>query len=279
MRYLALITDYDGAVATDGQISMDAVSALTRLRMSGRRAILATGRRLDDLLAVCPHIHLFDYVVAENGAVVYAPRTREETMLGKRPPAEFIERLASLGVDQIEVGRVIVATWLPHHTAVLQAIQEMGLELLVIFNRTAVMVLPAGVNKATGLDYALRKLGLSFHEAVGVGDAENDHSFLERCECAVAVANAVPSIRQLAAFVTRGQAGQGVAELIDELVADDLARMQGKLQQHHIAVGLRADGTPVSVSPYGMNILIAGPSGSGKSTVTAGVVERLIEQS
>ena len=35
-----------------------------------RRAILVTGRRVEDLLAVCPHVDLFDYVVAENGAVV-----------------------------------------------------------------------------------------------------------------------------------------------------------------------------------------------------------------
>jgi HAD superfamily hydrolase (TIGR01484 family) len=197
MRYLTLATDYDGTIAIGGQMSADAVSAIRRLRQSGRRAILVTGRRLDQLLAVCPQIDLFDYVVAENGALVYAPRTRAETLLGKRPPVEFIERLSSLGVDGIEVGRVIVSTSLPNHIAVLRVIQEMGLELHVIFNRGAVMVLPAGVNKLTVLDYALRKLGLSFHEAVGIGDAENDYSFLARCECAVAVANAVPSIRQL----------------------------------------------------------------------------------
>jgi len=227
MRYLALATDYDGTIAIDGQMPVEAVAGIARLRKSGRRAILVTGRRLDQLLAVCPQIDLFDYVVAENGALVYAPRTRVETLLGKPPPAEFIERLRSLGVDGVEVGRVIVSTWLPNHIAVLQAIQEMGLEFHVIFNRAAVMVLPAGVNKVTGLDYALRKLVLSFHETVGIGDAENDYSFLERCECAVAVANAVPSIRQLAAFVTQREAGQGVAELIDELIADDLARIEG----------------------------------------------------
>jgi len=225
MRYLALATDYDGTIAIDGQMPVEAIAAIVRLRKSGRRAILVTGRRLDQRLAVCPQIDLFDYVVAENGALVYAPRTRVETLLGKPPPIEFIERLRSLGVD-VEVGRVIVSTWLPNHIAVLQAIQEMGLEFHVIFNRAAVMVLPAGVNKVTGLDYALRKLGLSFHEAVGIGDAENDYSFLERCECAVAVANAVPSIRQLAAFVTQREAGQGVAELIDELIADDLTRIE-----------------------------------------------------
>jgi HAD superfamily hydrolase (TIGR01484 family) len=278
MRYLILATDYDGTIAVDGQISVEAVSAIARLRQSGRRTILVTGRRLDDLLAACPDIDLFDSVVAENGALVYAPRTRSQTLLAKPIPAEFIKRLSSLGVDRIEVGRVIVSTWLPNHIAVLQAIQETGLALHVIFNREAVMVLPNGINKMTGLDYALRKLGLSFHEAVGIGDAQNDYSFLERCECPVAVANAVPAIRRLAALVTQREAGGGVAELIDELITDDLARVEGKLEQHFITVGLRADGTAIAVPPYGVNILIAGPSGSGKSTVAAGIVERLIEQ-
>ncbi len=278
MRYLVLASDYDDTIAAAGRMSEEAISAIVRLRASGRRAILVTGRRLDDLLAVCPQIDLFDSVVAENGALVYAPRTRAETVLGKPPPPEFIERLRRLGVDPIEAGRVIVSTWLPHHIAVLEAIQAMGLELHVIFNRAAVMVLPAGVNKVSGLDYALRKLGLSFHEAVGIGDSENDSSFLERCECAVAVGNAVPSIRRVAALVTRGEAGRGVAELVDELIADDLVRIEGSLRQHFIALGLREDGTEVTVPPYGVNLLIAGPSGSGKSTVTAGIVERLIEQ-
>ena len=228
-----------------GRPSATALSAIERLRMSGRRAILLTGRRLDDLRQSCPNLSLFDYVVAENGATIYEPRTREETLLGNPPPAEFIERLKELGVDPLEVGRVIVATWLPHQAAVLQAIQEMGLELHIVFNRTAVMVLPPGVNKATGMEYALRKLGLSSHEVFGVGDSENDHSFLERSECAGTVANAVPSIRKLAAIVAKGENGAGLAELIDELIATDLCRMQGRLQKHLIPIGRRPDGTLV----------------------------------
>jgi hydroxymethylpyrimidine pyrophosphatase-like HAD family hydrolase len=277
MRYLALVTDYDGTLAIDGKMSAEAVAALERLRLSGRRAILVTGRRLDDLRAVCPHLDLFDYVVGENGGVVHAPRTRETTLLGPQPSRAFIDRLRELGVGQLEVGQVMIATWTPHHTTVLRAIREMGLELLIVFNRAAVIVLPAGVNKSTGLEYALRKLGLSLHEAVGVGDAENDHSFLQRCECAVAVANAVPSIRSLAAFVTQHEAGRGVAELVDELIANDLVRMQGKLPRNRVAIASHPDGTPITIPPYGINVLIAGPSGSGKSTLTAGIVERLME--
>ena len=163
MRYLALATDYDGTLATDGQLSEEAIAALKRLRASGRRVILVTGRRLVELLEILPQIDVFDCVVAENGAVLYIPQTREETVLCRPLPIAFIERLRSLGVEPIEVGRVVVATWIPHQNAVLRAIQESGFELLIVFNKNAVMVLPTGVNKATGLSVALRRLGLSFH--------------------------------------------------------------------------------------------------------------------
>jgi hydroxymethylpyrimidine pyrophosphatase-like HAD family hydrolase len=278
MRFLALATDFDGTIATDGRTSASAIAAIERLRKSGRRALLVTGRRLDDLIAICPYLRAFDYVVAENGAVVYEPHTRETTLLAKPPPGEFLQRLQDLGVDPVEVGQVIIATWAPHQAKVLQAIQEMGLDLHVAFNRESVMALPTGLNKATGMDYALRKLGLSFHEVVAIGDSENDHSLFDRSECAVAVANAVPSIRARAAHVTKGEAGQGVTELIDELIANDLRRIHGQLRQHFIPIGLREDGKEVAVPPFGVNILIAGPSGTGKSTVTAGIVERLIDQ-
>lgn len=278
MRYLALATDYDGTLATNGQASADAIAAVARLRESGRRAILVTGRRLEDLSKVLPELNLFDFIVAENGAVVYAPATKEVTLLGEPPQTEFIERLRSLGVNPIEVGQVVIATWLPNQGAVLQAIRDTGLELLIVFNKSAVMVLPTGINKATGLGHALQKLGLSFHEAVGIGDAENDHSFLTRCECSVAVANAAPSILRFADFVTKSEAGEGVAELVEKLIVDDLVSMQGKVKRNLISVGVRADGNAITIPPYGTSILVAGPSGSGKSTVTAGIVERLIEQ-
>lgn len=275
---MALATDYDGTLATDGQLSEEAIGAVKRLRASGRRVILVTGRRLVELLEVLPQIDMFDCVIAENGAVLYIPQTREETVLCRPLSLAFIERLRDLGVDPIEVGRVIVSTWIPHQNAVLQAIQETGLELLIIFNKNAIMVLPAGINKATGLNAALRRFGLSFHEAVGIGDGENDQSFLDRCECSVAVANAVPSIRNLVDIVTKREAGGGVAELVNELIADDLVRMQGHLPRNFIPIGSIEGGETITVPPYGTNILIVGPSGSGKSTITAGIVERLIEQ-
>jgi HAD superfamily hydrolase (TIGR01484 family) len=278
MRYLALAVDYDGTAASDGELAESARLAIERLRTSGRRIVLVTGRRVEDLLQVCPAVASFDLVVAENGAVVYDPLRREDFVLGAPVPDRVVERLRERGVAPLEVGKVLVATRDPCGAVVFDAIRELGLELQVIANRSAIMVLPAGINKATGLKFALHKLGLSQHEAVAIGDAENDHSFLMYCECGVAVANAVASLKDSAAFVTRAANGDGVAELVDELIANDLARMEGKIDRHLVLLGERSDGSEVRVPPYGRNVLIAGPSGSGKSTFTAGIVERLIEK-
>ena len=116
MRYLALATDYDNTLATNDRIDGAARAALERLRASGRRAILVTGRRLDDLLSVCECRELFDYVVAENGALVYDPQSREITLLAEPPPETFIAALRRRGVQPLEVGKVIVATHAPQET-------------------------------------------------------------------------------------------------------------------------------------------------------------------
>src|SRR5208337_1702678 len=134
--------------------------------------------------------------------------------LAPEPPKQFIEALRAKEVQPLSVGRSIVATWEPNETAVLEAIRELGLELQITFNKGAVMVLPAGVNKASGLAAALDELGLSPHNVVAVGDAENDHAFMHASGYAVAVANALPSIKSEADLVTGAARGAGVTELI-----------------------------------------------------------------
>jgi len=195
MRYFVLATDYDGTLAVDGRVNDETIAALERLRLSGRKLILVTGRELDDLQRVFPQIDLFDCVVAENGALLYSPATRQEKPLGSQPPEQFIQALRDRHVDPLSVGRVIVASWHPNETTVLETIRDLGLELQVIFNKGAVMVLPSGINKAAGLSAALDEMKLSPHNVVGVGDAENDHAFLELCECAEGNSGSCPSAR------------------------------------------------------------------------------------
>lgn len=192
VRYLALASDYDGTLAHDGVVDAATIEALERLRHSGRKLILVTGRELPDLESVFTRLDLFERIVAENGAVLYNPRSHEKRLLAQRPPGEFVENLRRRGVQNVSFGDVIIAAWRPCESATIEAIRESGLELQIVFNKDAVMILPSGTNKMTGLSAALDDLKLSRHNIVGVGDAENDHAFLGCCECSVAVANAIP---------------------------------------------------------------------------------------
>ncbi|MEW9529628.1 HAD family hydrolase [Microbispora sp. NPDC049125] len=293
MRFHALACDFDGTLASGGRVDDYTVAALERLSRTGRRLILVTGRRLEELAAAFDRLDLFDVVVAENGGVLHRPAERETRTLAQAPPEDFARRLREEGVEPLETGEVIVATVEPHHTVALEAVRELGLDLQVIFNKGAVMVLPAGVTKGTGLAEAAAELGLSPHSIVGVGDAENDHAFLSMCECAVAVAGALPAVKERCDLVTSKDEGGGVAELVERLVDDDLSGVP--LDRHHILLGSVAgdsagdsagdragdsgdgagDGEEVRLSPYGTRLLIAGPSHSGKSTVTGALLERI----
>jgi len=222
VRYLALATDFDETLASEARVRPQTWSALERLRASGRSAILVTGRQLEDLQRVCERLDLFDRVVAENGALLYRPQTKEERALAEPPPPELAARLRARGAAPVHAGRVIVATVEPHQLAAVDVIRELELEWHVVFNKGALMLLPAGVSKETGLRAALAELGLSMRNTVAVGDAENDHAMLAAAGCGVAVANALEALKERADLVTRAACGEGVEELIARLLEDDL---------------------------------------------------------
>jgi hydroxymethylpyrimidine pyrophosphatase-like HAD family hydrolase len=232
MRYLALAVDYDGTIAHDGQVAGPTCDALRRVRESGRRLILVTGRELDDLFATFDECNVFDRIVAENGALLYNPSTGTTEVLAPPPPPALLAALAEKDVP-LSLGRSIVATTTPYEHAVLEAIRDLGLEWHVIFNKGAVMILPSSVTKATGLAEALEELGIQAGRTIGVGDAENDHAFLRHCGVAVAVANALPSVKVAADLVTTAINGAGVTELINRLLADDLDGVTPRFDGHH----------------------------------------------
>lgn len=277
MRFHALAVDFDGTLAHDSRVAEQALEALRALRKSGRRSILATGRILDDLRGVYKNLELFDAVVAENGAVLFDPASGKTELLAPPPSEKFVEALRARGVAPLEVGHVIVATWQPHEAAVLETIRELGLDLTVIFNKGAVMVLPSGINKATGLEKQLEAFKLSFHNVAGIGDAENDLRFLERCEASAAVSTALDSVKEQCDLVMEGDHGHGVRQFIEQIIEDDLASQSERIdRRHRIALGKLQDGV-LDVSVACRGVLIAGTSGGGKSTMASAIIERVAE--
>ncbi len=274
MRYTALAVDFDGTIAHDGVVPPHVLDGLTRLRATGRRLLLVTGRELEELLSVFPGVAVFDRVVAENGALLYRPASGEREALGEPPPPGFVEALRRRGVP-VHVGRSIVATVEPHEIAVLETIKALGLERQVIFNKGAVMVLPAGVNKASGLARALAELALSARNLVAAGDGENDHALLASAEYSVATANAIDTLKAEADRVTRDTHGDGVLEVVADLIEADLANSPPRRARRALLLGRDARGEPVALAGAGVALVVSGAREAGRSHLVAGLLERL----
>jgi hydroxymethylpyrimidine pyrophosphatase-like HAD family hydrolase len=215
----ALATDFDGTIASHGIVPEATITALRKARRAGMILLLVTGRELREFQLMKTDLSIFDLAVVENGAVLYDPQRDRVTPLAAPASPDFVAELQRRGVTPLSVGSSIVATCEPHETTVLQAIKDLGLELIVTFNKGAVMVLPPNVNKASGLVAALSQFGLHSAEVAGIGDAENDHAFIDICGLSAAVANAIPMLKEHADIVTIAEEGAGVIEFIDVLLA------------------------------------------------------------
>lgn len=266
-------TDFDGTLTEAGPPDLDVLVALARLRGDGVRTVLVTGRILAELEDVFPDVaEHFDAIVAENGAVI----ATTESVHCAAPPVDraLLARLSNLGIPARQ-GRVIVACAGNDQHAVLDAIDDLGLECQLVHNRAELMILPSGVSKGTGLAYALARLGYSAHDTLAVGDAENDHSLLLAAELGVAVSNAVPALRERADLVLDEPAGRGFVSLVDRLGADGgLWATRGR---HHLWLGHDVNGDPVQLLARPSNILIASDTGQGKSFVAGLLAEQLID--
>jgi hydroxymethylpyrimidine pyrophosphatase-like HAD family hydrolase len=271
--YRAIAVDYDGTLTDSDAPDPDVLAAIRRARGGGRRVVLVTGRIFRSLVASFPDAErAFDAIVAENGGVIWLPGTGARVVAQPVGP-DLASALEARGVP-VERGEVLLATDAIHDQTVLQEIARLGLEVQLVRNRGALMVLPPGVSKGTGLLEALADLGISRHSTVAVGDAENDHSLVESCELGVAVANAVPALQDHADVVLGERAGAGVIELLGGPLLRGDIRVQPKRWQ--VRLGAGADGAAVTIPGSQVNLLVTGGTESGKSHLAGLLAERLV---
>src|SRR3954470_6554178 len=129
MNFRALATDYDGTIAWHGAVEPSTIRALEKWKDSRRTLLLVTGREIHDLFKVFSEATLFDLIVAENGALIYQPVTKETRALAPCPAREFVDALREADVHPLSVGNVIVATQENYYGVVLQIITELALDL------------------------------------------------------------------------------------------------------------------------------------------------------
>lgn len=270
--FRAVALDLDGTLAENDHLGEAAMAAIKASR-DERRIILVTGRIFDDLEAAFPGLwREFDAVVTENGAVLH-------TGSGAWPLASPIEpavgrALAERGVAT-RAGQVLLALARDDAAIAVDVVTGLGLDCQMVHNRGAAMILPAGVTKATGLLAALDELGLSAHNAIAAGDAENDLALLQAAEVGAAVANAVPSLAAHADLHLGSRNGAGVTELL----TGDLLTGGQRLcpRRRWMRIGAFDDGEPVLVPGSQGSVLIAGDTGAGKSYLAGLLAERWID--
>ena len=272
---LRIGTSYDGTIARDGVLFPEVKGAIAEARARGIVVLIVTGRVLSDLRAVAGDLDFVDGVVAENGAVVAFPNGQTR-LVAQRPPQVFLDELRRRGVA-FATGQCVVEADASVAPAILATIRELQLPLAILFNRGRLMVLPQAISKGTGLRNALHILRLSRHNAIAIGDAENDHDLLAQCELAVAVGWGSTMLKAGADEVVNGDGPSAVAAYIRRATAQTRLPVS-RVGRHPLSVGTEQDGRPVTPDVSGANVLIVGETQSGKSWITGLLSEQMILQ-
>jgi len=217
MRYRAIATDGDGTLLKDNHLEDDVAAALERYRAAGGRLFLITGELVEQL-SEFPRLDLFDHVAAENGAVLFDPATGRRELLCEPCSGSLVDRLREAGAHDVKCGDVVITAKRGDEEIIRRVFSELKLDWQIINNRKDLLLLPRGVDKVTGLSKVLEQFDLDPTNVAAIGDAENDAVMLDHCGLGVAVADALPKLKERAKVVTRGGAGRGMIELVDAIL-------------------------------------------------------------
>lgn len=275
MRFSVLALDYDGTIARDGVLDLEVKAAICEARSRDIAVIIVTGRILSDLRRMVGDLDFVDAVVAENGAVLVFPDGISR-LIGQLPPPIFVEELRRCGIEFI-AGQCLVETDAAAAPQILAVIRDLELPLVLVFNRGRMMVLPQAISKGNGLREVLTMLRLSAHNAIAIGDAENDHDLLAMCEFGVAVSWGSKALQAAADDVLVGDGPTAVASYIRKS-AREMRLPPERVDRSRLILGKMEDGYPLALAMRGRNLLIAGDPRSGKSWVAGLICEQLILQ-
>ncbi|WP_456379362.1 DUF5752 family protein [Thiolapillus sp.] len=274
MHRRVLAFDFDGTLAENGVVPSQVVTALEQLYASGYVLFLVTGR-LAESISLGAIEDLFTGIVWENGAVLYDATNQETQLPFGQLDQRLVDALVAAGVP-LEYGQAIVSTWAPHNETVWRVINQWGGDAAVINNKGAVMILPAGAAKGSGLQRLLTICGFSPRNLVSFGDAENDLSLLSLGEYGVAVADAVPALKAIADLVATQPGPAGVHEVLTGYWLDGRQLEIPLRREIQLPFGEDETNAQVSLSGAllaGNNLGIFGDSGAGKSWVAGLLAE------
>jgi hydroxymethylpyrimidine pyrophosphatase-like HAD family hydrolase len=271
-----LAFDFDGTLAEKGVVPPALQSALERLHTSRHALFLVTGRRFGDA-DLGSFEDSFTGIVWENGAVLQHTATDEAYLPFGHVDPHLVEALEQAGVP-LQRGRAIITTDMRYDKTVWQVLRQWGGGAVVVHDRGTVGILPPGAAKGAGLERLLHLCGFSPRNVVSFGNGESDLSLLQLGEIGVAVADAVPRLKEAADLVTDEPGPAGVLDTLQRYWLDQGPHeaLQARQRKHLIPLGSDETGAPVSLPAAELaagTLGVFGDSGSGKSWVAGLLVE------
>ncbi len=268
--------DFDGTLAVNGDVPPDVETALEQCRASGHVLFLVTGRRYETV-SLGHLAELFTGIVWENGAVLSHTASGETYLPFGQLDPHLLKAMEDAGIP-FERGLAIAATWTPHDQALWRILSTHGGTTSIEYNKGAVMVLPPGATKGTGLERLLALCGLSPRNVAAFGDAENDLSMLTLAEVSVAVGDAVPSVIEISDVLAKAPGPQGVLEILREYPLGGKFLDIPLKRERPLLLGQTELGAPISVPTArlaGRNLGVFGNSATGKSWMVGLLAEGL----
>lgn len=267
--------DFDGTLAENGKIPLPLRSALKQLHQDGFALFLVTGRQYKTI-PLGRWSEVFSGIAWENGAVLTLQDIEELYLPFGHIDARLVEKLEEANIP-LEYGVAIVATQSRHEETIWRILSETGGDAALVHNKGALMLLPPGASKRTGLARLLELCGFSARNLISFGDGENDLALFQLSETGVAVADAVPSLQAVADYVTEQPGPAGVLETLETFwLKNERSPAELKQREHLILLGKDDSGEPVHVEGTHLiteNMGVFGDSGSGKSWVTGLLAE------
>jgi len=209
----AVILDFDRTLTKKpGRINARAFRELKSLK---KPLVLASGRNTSFMRELSRKNHGISAIVAENGSVVFFPRSKE-TIITDSDFMQAARKIVRGKFPELSIGSVVVHAPLKMKREIRRALPGMkGLKFVKNIDR--VMLLPKSVDKGKGVLLALHRMGIEPEKTIVVGDGENDVDLFNVPGFRVAVANAVPKLKALADQVTEHESARGVIEIVEKL--------------------------------------------------------------
>lgn len=101
------------------------------------------------------------------------------------------------------------------------ALADVGSPFVVTPNINGVEIRRQGIDKGTGARWLAERLGLPLVAFGGVGDADDDLTFLRLVGFPAAPANATPAVREQVRFVASRGDGEGLLEILDRITHEN----------------------------------------------------------